>query len=206
MKVSADTSLTRERPWPGLDSYSEDATGYFFGRGKETAELLARVKREIITLLFGKPGLGKSSLLKAGLFPLLRSEGYFPVYIRVDYASGALKVLDQIQAAMSQTAERHDCSIALPNSAVTAWEIFHSRHFRIQSLGGKLLSPVVVFDQFEELFTLGKDTRQALAEELVDTIESLAENRLPLLLEEKMRDDPGLADCFDFDVPGCKSC
>ena len=204
MKTFTDTVLTPERPWPGLDSYNEEAAGYFFGRGKETKELSARVKREIITLLFGKPGLGKSSLLKAGLFPILRGEGYFPVYLRVDYSSGAPKVFYQMQAALSQTAERYGCSIAFPSAAITAWEIFHSRYFGIQSAGGEFLSPVIVFDQFEELFTLGRDIRQALAEEVVDTIESLAENRLPLLLEEKMRDDSGLADSFDFDVPGCK--
>ena len=62
--------LDRENPWPGLASYDEEAQRFFKGRGNDTTELLRRVKDAPVTLLFGKSGLGKSSLLRAGLFPV----------------------------------------------------------------------------------------------------------------------------------------
>ena len=47
-------------------------------------------KRDTLTLLYGVSGLGKTSLLQAGLFPALRAEDYLPVPIRLDYVDGAI--------------------------------------------------------------------------------------------------------------------
>ena len=50
-----------------------------------------------VTVLFGRSGLGKTSLLRAGLFPLLRDPSphlsltrihYLPVYVRLDLEAG----------------------------------------------------------------------------------------------------------------------
>ena len=51
--------------WPGLNQFFEDHDRYFRGRDEE-AELFRLVKSETLTILFGKSGLGKSSLLKPG--------------------------------------------------------------------------------------------------------------------------------------------
>ena len=66
--------------------------GYFHGREEEAAELARRVQRKHLTVLFGQSGLGKTSLLRAGLVPRLRGEGYCPVYVRMDYARLAAAV------------------------------------------------------------------------------------------------------------------
>ena len=75
--------LGPDNPWPGLNQFFEDHDRYFRGRDEEKAELFRLVKSETLTILFGKSGLGKSSLLQAGLFPLLRQAGYLPVYIHI---------------------------------------------------------------------------------------------------------------------------
>ena len=77
-KAHAPT-LDRDNPWPGLGSYDESARLYFNGRGEEITELARRVLDEPLTVLFGRSGLGKSSLLRAGLFPLLREKGFVPI-------------------------------------------------------------------------------------------------------------------------------
>jgi len=66
------TQLDPDNPWPGLESYDESSYAFFSGRGAEADELLRRILDEPVTVLFGKSGLGKSSLLKAGVFPRLR--------------------------------------------------------------------------------------------------------------------------------------
>ena len=66
--------LSRDNPWPGLDPFDETDREYFHGRAAESGELLRLVRREPLTVVFGRSGLGKTSLLKAGLFPLLRGE------------------------------------------------------------------------------------------------------------------------------------
>ena len=68
----------RENPWLGLFSYSEETRAYFHGRDEEGAELARRVQRKLLTVLFGQSGLGKTSLLRAGLVPRLRERGLLP--------------------------------------------------------------------------------------------------------------------------------
>jgi hypothetical protein len=77
--------LDASRPWPGLVAFPEEASGYFYGREVECDEVFRHIHRDTATLLFGQSGLGKTSLLQAGLFPLLRRRGHLPVLIRLDY-------------------------------------------------------------------------------------------------------------------------
>jgi hypothetical protein len=70
------------RPWPGLDAFSEALQAFFFGRAAETEELYRRIRGETVTLLFGQSGLGKTSLLRAGLTPRLRA-AFLPVFVRL---------------------------------------------------------------------------------------------------------------------------
>ena len=79
-----------ENPWPGLRAYDESEQDFFYGRPRESLELLRLVKRDALTVFFGISGIGKSSVLQAGLFPLLRQEGYLPVHIRLDFADPQL--------------------------------------------------------------------------------------------------------------------
>src|SRR5690606_776689 len=81
--------LTAQSPWPGLAAYDENASSFFFGRTEEAIELARMIRQAPLTVLYGKSGLGKTSLLQAGLYPLLRAEHYFPVQLRLDYAPAA---------------------------------------------------------------------------------------------------------------------
>ena len=69
--ATTTTKLDHDNPWPGLESYEEDAQYFFFGREHKVEELLNKVLDAPVTVLFGRSGLGKTSLLQAGLFPLL---------------------------------------------------------------------------------------------------------------------------------------
>src|SRR5450432_2823016 len=78
-------TVDAQNPWLGLVSFTEETRGYFHGREEEGAELSRRVQRKLLTILFGQSGLGKTSILRAGVVPRLRAQGYCPVYIRIDY-------------------------------------------------------------------------------------------------------------------------
>ena len=77
--------LDAQNPWPGLAAFAEGDHGFFRGREREADELARLVRRERLTVLFGRSGLGKSSLLGAGLFPRLRQDLHLPVFLRVGY-------------------------------------------------------------------------------------------------------------------------
>src|SRR6185437_15129234 len=78
-KSAAESTVDERNPWLGLASFTEETRSLFFGRDEEVAELARRVQRKLLTILFGKSGLGKTSILRAGLVPRLREHGYCPV-------------------------------------------------------------------------------------------------------------------------------
>ncbi len=71
-------------PWPGLASYTEDSKDIFYGRSAESATLSALIRRNLFVTLYGRSGIGKTSLLQAGVFPLLRGDNSLcPIRIRL---------------------------------------------------------------------------------------------------------------------------
>ncbi len=55
-------------PFRGLGPYDESSTSLFFGRAEETQALLQLVTKDAarVAALCGEPGVGKTSLLRAG--------------------------------------------------------------------------------------------------------------------------------------------
>jgi WD40 repeat protein len=60
-------------PFKGLISYSEVDAEFFFGRKRECDAIIASLKARRLTLLYGESGVGKSSLLRAGVAARLRA-------------------------------------------------------------------------------------------------------------------------------------
>ena len=99
------SSVDAQNPWPGLESFREDDAFFFHGREQEASELLRLAKRDTLTVLFSRSGLGKTSLLRAGLFPKLRDERFLPLYIRLDYSKTAEPLAEQVKAAILKAVE-----------------------------------------------------------------------------------------------------
>ena len=74
--------LSAQEPWPGLRAFSESDSEFFFGRERETVDLLRLVQRASVVVLYGQSGLGKTSLLQAGLFPRLKALDFLPLRLR----------------------------------------------------------------------------------------------------------------------------
>src|SRR4051794_10366633 len=56
-----------DTPFKGLASYTEADAAFFFGRDREREVIIANLKARPLTLLYGESGVGKSSLLRAGV-------------------------------------------------------------------------------------------------------------------------------------------
>jgi WD40 repeat protein len=59
-------------PFQGLSFYTEDDARWFFGRATERKIILAHLRTARLTLLYAESGVGKSSLLRAGVSARLR--------------------------------------------------------------------------------------------------------------------------------------
>lgn len=192
-------TVDRENPWPGLASFREADHLFFQGRDEATADLLRRVQAERLTVLFSLSGLGKTSLVQAGLFPPLRAEGFLPIPVRLDFAGDSPELVAQVKAAFAREVDAAGIEAPPMQESETLWEYFHRPASELWRRN-RLVIPVFAFDQFEEIFTLGRSrpelapAREAFLAELAD----LVEGRPPAALQALLEEEPERAGGFDF--------
>src|SRR6185503_15172218 len=200
--VRPEAAVDQEHPWLGLASFTEETRAYFYGREDEIAELCRRVQRKLLTILFGQSGLGKTSILRAGIVPKLRPEGYCPVYVRLDYSPEAPEPSEQIKQAVFRATEASgewtQAGVAVTGESL--WEFLHHRGDELRDASGKTLIPLLIFDQFEEIFTLAQndDFGRKRAALFLEDLADLVENRAPKALEARMESDETVVERFDF--------
>jgi len=167
------TGLDPQHPWPALLSFTEDDRKFFGGRSEEETALFNAIRRDRLTILYGVSGLGKTSLLCAGVFPRLRDANFFPVLIRLDYNPGAPPLAEQVKQEIRKQTAKHGIEAPPPQPGQTLWEYFHHKQCEFWDPRARLLLPVLVFDQFEELFTKGGINSPAVSsflDELTDLV------------------------------------
>lgn len=163
-------------PWPGLRSYQEGDTIY--GRVEDIVALTQCILANTQVVVYGRSGIGKTSILNAGVFPLVRKEGVFPVSIRLEH-NVEEPYIRQISRAVLSALEhlRKDGYDDACEPVVTfekgvvkervkpiregeesLWEFFHRNEF--YDAQGNRIRPLILFDQFEEIFTLEKDKKK----------------------------------------------
>src|SRR4051794_19587337 len=65
--IALPEQLPATGPYKGLANYTEEDAAFFFGRDREREVIVANLKARRLTLLYGESGVGKSSLLRAGV-------------------------------------------------------------------------------------------------------------------------------------------
>lgn len=174
--ASAAPHVDDDNPWPGLDSYSEAAQKWFHGRDADSAELLRLIRQSPFVMLYGKSGLGKSSMLKAGVFPALREARFLPVYLRLDYTEGAEPPLQQALGRLLQETQAHGIAAPPPEPGEGLWAYLQRRDRPLWTADNFPITPVLVFDQFEEVFSRGGSPAHVKA--MLDALADLVGDRL----------------------------
>jgi hypothetical protein len=149
--------------YPGTQPFEDDEISrkIFFGREHAARTLTDLILANRIVVVFGKSGLGKSSLLSAGISQRLRDQGRLPLIVRVnDIQRGPfVSVLEGIQVAAQRQKVEY-----VPGKPESLWSFFKTVEFWH---GDLLMTPVLILDQFEELFTLqGREARAAFIADL----------------------------------------
>ena len=169
--------LDDDNPWPGLAAYDEGSRRFFHGREADSAELLRLIRLAPFVLLYGKSGLGKSSMLQAGVFPELRAVRILPVYLRLDYAERATPLLEQAKAVLRQEIQHAGADAPEPRPDESLWAYLQRREWPIWTRDNFPITPVLVFDQFEELFSRGASA--AHVDKVLESLADLVGDRLP---------------------------
>jgi hypothetical protein len=162
-------------PYKFLNFFEEKDRKSFAGRERDIQECLERATTSRVFVLYARSGFGKTSLLKAGVFPLLRERGLRPVYVRtlrdpVRDLRAAIAAEASLTPADGDGRRRGAGPIGKP--AAEAEEL--ARLIRSLPGAGRI---VLVLDQFEEFFIRFKerrDVRRVFVETLKRLVDDLA--------------------------------
>ncbi len=158
--------------YPGIRAFEQDEQFLFFGRNDEIRNLHTQVLANTLVVLFAKSGIGKSSLLNAGLLPLLDYDRFQTLKVR--FQNTALNPTETLKKALSgylNVEELQNQTGFTPETA-PIWEYIRACRFERYE---EATAPVLIFDQFEEFFEHPVAERQRFVAEMAD----LVANRLP---------------------------
>ena len=148
--------------YPGAQPFRDDefSRRMFFGREPASVALTDQILANRLVIVYAKSGLGKTSLLNAGVAPRLRDAGNLPLFVRVNDIEGG--PLHSVFEGVRAEAERQQVEY-VPGDSSSLWSFFKTVEFW---RGDLLLTPVLIIDQFEELFTLQSEgAREAFLSE-----------------------------------------
>jgi len=144
-----------QNPFKFLDAYGKDDRDRFFGRDREIAQLFNAVHASNLVLIYGRSGTGKTSLVQCGLANKFDNTDWLPVTVRRrDGFERSLRaeLLKHLKRAPDASADESLTSLVR--------ELF-LEHYR----------PVyLIFDQFEELYTIGDEHERTAAYQAVKSL------------------------------------
>ncbi|MFG2498558.1 AAA family ATPase [Streptomyces sp. NPDC048441] len=165
-------------PYRGLASYRQRDAQWFFGRERSADALVAQLrmaeKTGGLVMLVGASGAGKSSLLNAGLVPVLEngallengapSDESGPAGLVLQLVPGAdplaelTRQIPELTHPISAAAELSNSRFAdAVRESITAWAKRQRSQPPPDTAPDSPVRPVVIVDQFEETFTLCSD-------------------------------------------------
>jgi hypothetical protein len=173
--VRAHPALTADilrprNPYRRLAAFTEEDQSAFFGRDDEIAQILDQVRILDAIALLGESGVGKTSLLRAGLTPQLKKLGYTVIYVDC-FDSSAL----YLRTAMG------DPDLYSPLAPVMTFSALvpHVYHLNPRT--------VLVLDRAEELFTCTPEARRR--QFMLDLADQLADPASQIKLVVSMGED-----------------
>lgn len=133
--------------YPGLRPFrdAEPDRRLFFGREWESNALCRQILNANFAILFGKTGVGKTSLLQAGVFPRLRQQSVLPLPVYLERTEA--QPLHKIIGAIAECCHSAGVHYA-PGETGTLRAFLDTTVFRRE---GVVQTPVLVLDRFEQI-------------------------------------------------------
>ncbi len=153
-------------PYPGIAPFSYAARHVFFAREQEARKLIRLIVLYRGVLLYSDSGVGKSSLLNAGLIPRAIEEGMRPERIRVQPIDGQEIIVERLSENADGT--RPFLPSLFDGGDESDRVVLSVERFRqMLQPADNIPTPLLIFDQFEEWVTLFEEA----ATDQTDTIQ-----------------------------------
>jgi serine/threonine protein kinase len=145
-----------ESPFPGLFAFREGDANRFFGREHTVRRAVQRLMSQPLLGIVGSSGVGKTSLVHAGLVPALRASGESWDILLMRPGRTPLLTLANAIAGLSSAAERSDADSQAVADALLSSPGLLGRKLR-EHAHERQCRVLLFLDQFEELYTLVSD-------------------------------------------------
>jgi WD40 repeat protein len=178
--------------------YTEAEQEFFFGRDQDIDLISDNLQAYPLSVLFGPSGVGKSSVLQAGVVPRLRGENTRRAELFDDVDRTVVVYCTSWRDDPASTLAREITSFlsAAPGRAVSSGEL---DSMEIVALCAKEeLDLLVVLDQFEEYFVYHRDSGDAFARELAVLLTPGSRANMLLAIRE---DALAQLDAFEAAIP-----
>lgn len=140
----------------GPRSFERKDQAIFYGRDKEARDLLSLIIANNVVLVYSPSGAGKTSLINAKLIPLLKKEGFEVLPLTRVKSMTTLQINTEkipniyiFNSLMKWFGGKYDVERLAEMSLV---DFLNERDHKRDN-DGLPLPRVIIFDQFEELFT-----------------------------------------------------
>jgi len=197
--------MQKRYPFKFLDAYTREDRDIFFGRDEEIAALYEMVFQTDLLLVQGPSGAGKTSLIKCGLASKFQSHDWLALDIRrgsnlneslrlallqaggIDSDAPEQEDLDWLDEDLSVSDVSYPLAVTPLQSPLTR---------SLKALYRKYFKPVyLIFDQFEELYTIGDKAEQ---DDFVEQIKEILRVQLPVKIILSIREEY-LGHLYDFE-------
>lgn len=143
--MTTDENDRKRCPYVGLQPFEEADREFFFGRERDQRIIIANLLASPLTLLYGASGVGKSSVLRAGVVPQLRRERPgTPVVVFRDWVDREFQVA--LRRACIVAVWEHDVDQPKPAESLPFDEILRACAEAAHE------TVLILLDQFEEYF------------------------------------------------------
>lgn len=180
------------RRYPGLKPFETGEQKIFYGREDDIEQLHKQIVLEKLVILYSKSGYGKSSLLNAGIIPRVRNEDkLIPYKVRFgSHIKSEEKQQNLLKNILIETIKQSD---NYPKSEVPKilkkfadfpdmlW--YHLKRIQFENKDTELKTPLIIFDQFEEIFSYPESDINEFAEQLA----SLINGAMPTEVQESVK-------------------
>lgn len=175
--------------YPGVKPFTLDDKDIFFGRNDDIDKLVKLINLKRITVLYSKSGYGKSSLLQAGVNPVLEENSQiitirFQNYIDAEQSNSPLQT---VKAALFLIQKSFLNKIIKKEK--TLW--YYLKNRQLDNFERNIPKKIVlVFDQFEELFSYPDKNIDEFLEEFSEIVSPTIPQKYMDEFEEKIFENP----------------
>lgn len=196
-------------PWMDIASYKLEDANKFKGREEDIEKFSELIDSRTMSVLYANSGIGKTSFINAGIVPLYKEDDYYPIHISFVFEELSPENFEEwivnqliasfeeqekdpsknIWASVLKTPKWHNISnVDFQKTTKTLWWFLHS-HEMIDEETNIYYKPLIIFDQFEEVFSkTNNSSGNYLKELLFKALEELSSNAVPRRVKSNLEE------------------